>query len=247
MIDIIVNRLSLLDTVLIPVSRFNEKVSLDIHKDGVINVMSYTMTSNNAQIFMMSSIKTEMQLEEDITLHIGDVKKLITALKHIPDDIVNLRYDGSTIMYNSSGMRFKFHLLDDSQMSKISVTKESLDSLKGVSSFWMSQSTLREFLQTTSCLSNVTKLYINSVDGEVRCAQTDKQNPSADTLDMLLSNEYQGSEIKEVIICEDIFKILIGNKFSACKVEIVDKGLAVIFSIETDVSCIKYVVPCNEK
>jgi len=239
------NKEEFLQNVLLPASRFDNTATLKIG-DGAIGVVAYKTTANNSQLFLISDTKVDAGTDEEITLNIGDLRKFIVALKNIPDAEVELECTDAIVLYDSGPFKFRFHLIHNSAMKKLVVSRESINALIPSTTFNVSSETVKIFLVVMSCMSGVSKLYIRTDNGVVRCTQTDKTIPSTDSIDIVLSNEFEGKELDDIIICEDVFRLLSSAKFDFCRVGVTDSKV-VLFEIGTNTSTTKYIVPCKVK
>ena len=239
------NREEFLQNVLLPASRFDNAATLKLG-GGMIGVVAYKTTANNSQLFLISDIKVDVGADEELTLNIGDLRKFIVALKNIPDVEVELECSDAMVSYDSDSLRFRFHLIHNGAMKKLVVSRESINALVSTTMFNVSSETVKNLLLVMSCMPGVSKLYIRTDNGVVRCTQTDKTIPSTDSIDIVLSNEFTGKELDDIIICEDVFRLMASSKFDICRVGVTDSK-AVIFEIGTNSSTTKYIVPCKVK
>jgi hypothetical protein len=93
-----------------------------------------------------------------------------------------------------------------------------------------------------SFVSDVTKIYFYSKDGKVYAEIDDKTMHNVDNVSLMLSSNYDGSDIDPVSIKIEVFKSLVSSKYPV-KVKINAKHKVFIFITKEDENVeLKYIV-----
>ena len=108
-----------------PLSKVSDSAVLKVQKGGITSLIA---TSDNTIIISADYLDEQIDVEK--ILNIPDLKKLNRVLSCIEDIKLSLDISSNNISYNSSILRFKYHLYDD---NIINTPKINLDKLSALS------------------------------------------------------------------------------------------------------------------
>ena len=239
--DIIVNKKTFLGKLLLPISKFTDKIILNFNTD-FIDSISYT-TADKQTIILYTKVmfKSATPITDPIKLNIGSVKKLISAFNCISEDIVELKIEQNNISYKSNESSFRFHLKEDGTVEKPVFNLEKINATVFTTQFKILSSKLSEMLKACGFSTDSDKIYIYTKDSKVLCDLTDKTIQNLDSFTFTLSDNFTGTPLIDPIILRiDVFKTLSSIKFDVCDMKLDAKGI-VVFEVKDDESLMKYV------
>ncbi len=163
----------------------------------------------------------DTQVEQDISLNIGDIKKLLRVLDCIEDEEITFKLNSNHLFYKSDKIQFKYHFLDDSIVPKVTLKREKIESLNYDTSFNISSKKLQEILKASSFTSETNKIYLYGQPDGIYCELGDKEKSNTDSVSMKLTEEVDGVPLTQVIPFNlDIFRLFAGVKFDIARVGI---------------------------
>lgn len=250
MTTLTLNSKEFINFVLSPTTRFNTDVTLYVD-DGVISTTCYTSSVDKQQMYMLAEtqVHVENPPEEPIVLRIGNPSRYIEILKQMSDETIDLMYDGSTLSYKSklaSYKKFRFHLQAEDAAAKTPLNRDTMRKLSGVTKFQITFETARSAVNMISAMPLMNKLYFNAGDNGVICSLTDKEIDGSDSIDMQISDSFEGERFSDLIITDSVLRVISGVKFDTCMVE-VTKNRVMIFRIPYGQSTIIYVIPSKTR
>ena len=250
MTTLTLNSKEFISFVLAPTTRFNTDVTLYVD-GGVISTTCYTSSVDKQQMYMLA--ETQVQVanppDEPIVLRIGNPTRYIEILKQMGDETIDLLYDGSTLSYKSKAAaykRFRFHLLAEDATAKTPLNRDTMRKLTGNTKFTMTFETARSAVNMITAMPLMNKLYFNAGDNGVICSLTDKEIDGSDSIDMQISDTFEGDRFEDLIITDSVLRIISGVKFDTCTIE-VTKNRIMIFRIPYGQSTIIYVIPSKTR
>lgn len=215
-------------------------ISIKASKNGLYAICNKPDTS----IVLLAEYKQNLNIENEITLNIGDVKKLLRVLDCIDDSTINFTINTNHLLYKSSKLQFKYHFLDDSIVPKVTLKKDKIESLTYDTSFDIDYKKLQEILKASSFTTDTNKIYLYSqVDG-IYCELGDKEKSNTDSITMKVVDIVEGNPLSQIIPFNlDIFRLFSGIKFDKARIGINNKFKVMAFHIKpTDTTQFTFVI-----
>ena len=217
--DIVVNREQFISRILSPVSKMSSKAVLILEGNRIFAVANLTNASNG-QMFVLSDIPMKNTIDEKVTMVVGNVPKVITALKAVKSEMILISYDGTGLEYRSETVSFRIRL--SSEVIKIPFNKDKLLSLKINASFTVSQSELREFSSILSGFSNLNQIKITEKDNHVVFDNADRDGVSGESLKFAIEDSPNGHIPDDFIVYNYIFRSVGLSSMGTLEVKIGD-------------------------
>jgi len=239
--EILVDRKQILSKFLVPINKFTDQAIITLNKD-YIDCVSYT--SNDKQSILLYTklmIKTNITDDAKITLNIGNIKKLISALGCISTDIIKLIIEKNHIAHVSPEATFKFHLKEDGTIEKPTANIEKINAMSFNTNIDLSAVKIDDILKASNFSSDSNKIYLTIKDNSLIAELTDKTIPNLDTISVVLTDQITGIAFKESIALRlDIFRLISSIKYDKLTIRINDKGV-VVFEINENDYLMKYI------
>jgi len=192
-------------------------VSLKLNKDGLYAVCNKPDTS----IILLAKYNKTFNVDQEITLNIGDVKKLLRVIDCIDEDELVFKIESNHLYYKTSKLQFKYHFLDDSVVPKVTLKKDKIESLTNDTFFNINTKKLQEILKASSFTTDTNKIYLYGQPDGVYCELGDKEKANTDNISLKVAESVEGQPFNQVIPFNlDIFRILTGVKFETARVGI---------------------------
>lgn len=215
MIINISNRTEFVNKFLVPISRINNTCSLKLTSNSLTGLVS----TQDASVILDSKFAIECDVEDDVYLNIPDIGKLIRVLECIQEDDVSLKLNNNNISYNKSGIRFKYHLLEDGIISTPKINIEKVKTLNYDTKFVITGNTFSQLMKGASFACDTNKVYLSSSEGRIYSELTDKTKSNVDSIQTILSDEFEGVEIESPIPLNfEIMRIVSCNKYDKVQV-----------------------------
>ena len=228
-----------------PISRLTDKCSFIVGKDEISSLS--TTEDKNPILYAKFKCTTDVPEGEEKTICIPDIKKLIIALNCLSGDQVDLEVNSNSIDCSHSGIKFKYHLLEESTLPKEIVSRKKLNELTFDSEFTLTKDSLLSMIRGCSFATNTEKVYFYVKDGNVFADLNDKEIANIDSIMFFISDKYVGEPIKVPIpIKMDHLKGLISLK-SDITVKLNTKVKYLLFNVKTNDFDIKYVISSQVK
>lgn len=190
-------------------------VSIKVSKNGLYAVCN----KPDSSIIVLGKYNYTLDIEEEISLNIGDIKKLLRVLDCVEDDTVQFKINSNHLFYKSNKVQFKYHFLDDSIVPKITLKKEKIESLSYDTTFNIDGKKLQEILKASSFTTDTNKIYIYGQPDGVYCELGDKEKSNTDSITMKMAEAVEGKPLNQVIPFNlDIFRLFSGVKFEKARV-----------------------------
>jgi len=204
------NKNEFVDKFLTPLSRINNSCSLHLQGDKLTALVA----TPDASVILNAVWKFEDSFSEENRLNIPDINKLIKVLDCIREDYVTLKVNSNNISYNEKGIKFKYHLLEDGILSTPAINIEKVRALKYDTSFDIAGQDLQSLIKSSTFASETDKLYIRTGEGSVYSELTDKNKSNVDSIEIVLSPTFSGSEIDNPLALSfEIIRIVSCNRF----------------------------------
>lgn len=175
----------------------------------------------DSSIIILGKYYYSLDIPEELSLNIGDVKKLLRVLDCIEEETVQFKINSNHLFYKSDKIQFKYHFLDDSIVPKVTFKKEKIESLKNDTFFDIDSKKLQEILKASSFTTDTNKIYIYGQPDGVYCELGDKEKSNTDSISMKMADSIEGAPLNQVIPFNlDIIRLFSGLKFEKARVGI---------------------------
>ena len=205
------------DNFLSIVGKAVDVVSIKLTKDGLYAVCNKPDTS----IILLAKYSKTFDIDQEITLNIGDVKKLLRVIDCIDEDELVFKIESNHLYYKTEKLQFKYHFLDDSVVPKVTLKREKIEALTNDTFFDVNTKKLQEILKASSFTTDTNKIYLYGQSDGVYCELGDKEKSNTDNISLKVADKVEGQPFNQVIPFNlDIFRILTGVKFETARVGI---------------------------
>jgi len=223
-----------------PITRVTEKGALLIKKDTISCIC--TPDSNNPIVYSTIITENDIGDNEEITLCIPDIKRLIVAINCTDGDRIKLTINSNNLEYNGKRTTFKYHLLEPNALPKEIVNRKKLLDLKYDCDFVLTRDMFGRVLKSMPFSVNTSKIYFFTKDTNVHCELTDKSIANADPISFMIAESFNGEPIKVILpIGTDIFKLFSGIS-NDITVKYSSANKVFLFKISDDTYTIRYIV-----
>jgi len=229
------NKHNFTNTFLNSISRVSENAVIDIREKTISCLCS---TGDGT---LIQYINYNHQNVVPAKLNVPDIKRLSKLINCISQEEIQLQIDNNSLSYQSTDIRFKYHLLDDGILSPPGVNIEKIKNLSFDTSFNLSFAKLSELIKGSTLAAEVEKLYIYTQDGIVYGELTDKQKPNMDSFCITLADKTSNEQPIKTIPFNfenirtissnrcDSLNISINNELGIAKIEIVDDQTNIVY------------------
>lgn len=228
------------DNFLNVISKTVDIASIKANANGLYTVCNKPDTS----IILLGKYNCPLDLTEEVTLNIGDIKKLLRVVDCIEDDNVVFKMSSNHLTYRSPSVQFKYHFLDDSIVPKVSLKREKIESLELDTFFDLDYKKFQEILRASSFTTDTNKIYIYGQPDGGYCELGDKEKSNTDSITLKICDTIEGSPLNQVIPFNlDIFRVIAGVKFEKARIGINLKFKVLSFLIKpTDETEFKFII-----
>ncbi len=222
------------------ISKAVDVASIKATKDGLYVVCNKPDTS----IILLGKYNHALDIEQETTLNIGDIKKLLRVIECIEEDEVTFKINSNHLLYKSNTMQFKYHFLDDVIVPKVSLKKEKIESLELDTFFDIEYKKLQEILKASSFTTDTNKIYLYGQPDGIYCELGDKEKSNTDNITLKVVDKIEGQPLTQSLPFNlDIFRVLSGVKFDKARVGINLKFKVMSFFVKpTDDTEFKFII-----
>lgn len=223
-----------------PVSKLNENVVVKVKPDKITTITS----SPDSSVFLNCTYSNcnATGADEEV-LNIPDVTKLSNAINCINAKDLQFEYDDKTLKYISSDINFKVHLLEDGIINTPAVNINKLKNIEFDCSFEINYDNLQTLIKGSTFATDTNKLYFELKDGKVTGVLRDSDNEYINTFSSIISDTCEGCIIENPVpITFEVIRMILGVRFSTCRVHLSTKLNVFLFDISTDEYNINYIV-----
>jgi len=233
--NIRLSKRSLVENLLVPASKLSDNVSLDF--DSESTCLKTLVTSSDNSTILLASIPCEVK--DPFKCFVPDSKTFLRLFAGIEQENITLDIDSNVVKYSSSGLSFKYHLLDDSYINnKKAISEEKLDQLTFDTTFVLSKAKLSDILKFNSIIPDAEKLYFSTVDNKVVAKIGDEQKCNTNEINIDVSDAFKGESINDSIPL-NIQNILLLS-FNSDNISVSVNHKLKIFKFETPLT--KYII-----
>ena len=199
------------------ISKAVDVVSVKASKEGLYVVCNKPDTS----IVLLGKYNHAFPLEQELSLNLGDIKKLLRVIDCIKEDEMVLEINSNHLLHRSPGLQFKYHFLDDSIVPKVTLKKEKIEALELDTFFDIDSRKLQEILKASSFTTETNKIYLYGKPDGVYCELGDKEVSNTDNISLKVADKIEGQPLTQTLpFYLDIFRVLAGVKFEKARVGI---------------------------
>ena len=238
--DLKLDKKAFADNFLNIISKAVDVASIKATKDGLYVVCNKPDTS----IILLGNYNHALDIEQETTLNIGDIKKLLRVIECIEEDEVTFKINSNHLLYKSNTMQFKYHFLDDAIVPKVSLKKEKIESLELDTFFDIEYKKLQEILKASSFTTDTNKIYLYGQPDGIYCELGDKEKSNTDNITLKVVDKIEGQPLTQSLPFNlDIFRVLSGVKFDKARVGINLKFKVMSFFVKpTDETEFKFII-----
>lgn len=239
MIVTINDRGSFINDFLLPISKVCNSAVIDISSNGFSSLVA---TSDNT-IILSCSYTTPINNNQVSTLNIPDISKLVRIFSVIDTKDLTLELLKNNISYNSSSVRFKYHLFEDGIIVSPKLNVNKLSTLEYDGKFTLAYPQLQNLIKGSSIATDSNKIYLSYKDNKVFGELTDKSRPNVDSYGLTISENYNGTQPSlPTPLNFEIFRIISSMKFKELNCCFSSKLGVYIFETTTASNTIKFIV-----
>lgn len=238
--DLKLDKKAFADNFLNIISKAVDVASIKATKDGLYVVCNKPDTS----IILLGKYNHALDIEQETTLNIGDIKKLLRVIECIEEDEVTFKINSNHLLYKSNTIQFKYHFLDDAIVPKVSLKKEKIESLELDTFFDIEYKKLQEILKASSFTTDTNKIYLYGQPDGIYCELGDKEKSNTDNITLKVVDKIEGQPLTQSLPFNlDIFRVLSGVKFDKARVGINLKFKVMSFFVKpTDDTEFKFII-----
>jgi len=205
------------DNFLNVISKAVDIASLKVSKEGIHVICNKPDTS----IILLGKYNYPIEIEQETSLNIGDIKKLLRVLEVIPEDIINFKIDSNSMSYKSKAVQFKYHFLDDTIVPKVTTKREKIEALELNTFFDINYKKLQEVLKASSFTTDSNKIYLFADADGIYCELGDREKSNTDNITIKIGDTVEGKPLTQVLPFNlDIFRVLASVKFDNARIGI---------------------------
>ena len=234
--DLKLDKKAFADNFLNIISKAVDVASIKATKDGLYVVCNKPDTS----IILLGKYNHALDIEEETTLNIGDIKKLLRVIECIEEDEVTFKINSNHLLYKSNTMQFNY----DAIVPKVSLKKEKIESLELDTFFDIEYKKLQEILKASSFTTDTNKIYLYGQPDGIYCELGDKEKSNTDNITLKVVDKIEGQPLTQSLPFNlDIFRVLSGVKFDKARVGINLKFKVMSFFVKpTDDTEFKFII-----
>lgn len=189
------DKLGFIQNFLKPINRFSETAVLTIDSGKITSIVS---SADNTTI-LYAQFLLNSENEQNKTLNIPNIDKFINSLKVIEDNEVSLILNSNNIQYETSSLKFKFHLYEDGILSVPKINIEKLDSFNYETQFDIDGQVLSRLIKSSLITPEITKVYLYSNGDKIYAELTDRTIDNSDMFSFCIVENYTGIPIANPI------------------------------------------------
>ena len=207
-----------IESFLTPISKIAENVSLVPFDKGVYAICS---TQIGGSVILYTEYISEDFIELKSQINIPDIKKFIRLLSCIKLDTFDVEVKDNHLFYKDDEIKFKYFLLEDSVMQRVSISCQKIKNLTYNTSFILTNSKFSELLKGSSITTDSDKIYLFTKDGNIHAELNDFERQNINSLDYFVTDTFEGCELQvPVPLSLESVRLLAGIKVTHFNVKI---------------------------
>lgn len=233
------DREDFLNSFLTPLSRVADCAVLRVTQDSVSSVIT---TSDNTLVVHAEYNNVTCDVQKN--LNIPDVKKLCRVLSCIDDARCALDISTNNISYESSSVRFKYHLYEDNIIkTPKQINLDRLKQLQFDGKFSIPFSSVTALIKGSTIATETDKIYLSFKGCDVLGELTDKARANTDSYGIKIASDYSGEQINvSVPLNFELIRIISYMKFKTLAAEIAAKRGLLILDAGTETTSMKFII-----
>ena len=233
------NKSDFVSNFLSPLSKIGDSCICKATSSGITSLIATECKT----VVLYGSYSQDIDIEEDVTLNIPDLPRLIRILHCIDADKLKLDISPSCIKYSSDDIRFTYHLLDDNILSSPKLSVDKIKEIKYNNTFNIPYASLMNLLKSSTFTVNINKVYFETSGDSVYAEINDKQSCNVDNIRIKLCESFTGDPITTPLpVSLDTIRNLSGIKCGNLKVSINSELNVMTFGITNSNIKVLYIV-----
>ena len=226
------------------ISKVSDSAAIKVKKNSLECI---ACTSDNSIVLAVNLPITTGEELSVSTLNVGDIKKLIRAVDCISEEQITLKLSNNNIVYSDKNIQFKYHLLEDGIITVPKINIQKLETLQFDSSFTLTDKCLIELVKGSTFSTDSNKIYLSSQGSTLKGNLTDKTRYNIDSFELNVSNDFRGTDIENMCLNFEIFRILSTLKVNSLNCKVSSKLGVVLFDFQNNIIETKYIVSALTK
>jgi hypothetical protein len=233
------DREDFLNSFLTPLSRVADSAVIKVSDNGISAIIT---TSDNTLV--VHATYSNITTEGNKNLNIPDLKRLCRVLACIEEKNCNLDISSNYIGFESTSVRFKYHLYEDNIIkTPKQINFDRLKQLPFDGKFSIPYTSVTSLIKGSSIATETNKLYLSFKGSDVMGELTDKTRANTDSYGIKIADDYVGEQINTHIPLNfELFRIISCMKFKSLSTEIAAKRGLLTFDTGTESSNMKFIV-----
>jgi hypothetical protein len=146
------------------------------------------------------------------------------------------------IEYNSSDIKFRFHLIDDNIVKSPNFTVEKINSFTYDTEFKLYPPVITSLIKSSTFITDSNKIYIRTDASKVFGELSDKTRDNIDSFTTVLSEEYSGESIDDPLVFSfDVFRNISVLKVQEMDIKLNTERGFIAFDVKEDKYNLKYI------
>jgi hypothetical protein len=239
MILTISDREDFLNNFLTPLSRITDSTVLKVTENSISSISS--MSDNT---LVVHATYNNILSGVAKNLNIPDLKKLCRVLSCIEDKGCALDVSTNNISFESSTIRFKYHLFEDNIIkTPKQINLEKLKEMPFDGLFNIPYTSVVSLIKGSSIATDTNKIYLTFKDNEVFGELTDKSRANTDSYGIKISEDYKGDPINvNIPLNFELFRIISCMKYKVLTANIASKRGLITLDTGTETTSMKFIV-----
>lgn len=204
-----------------------------------------TCLSHNAQngLILYGVYNIGGNYDPELSLNIGDVKRLIRVLDCVQEETVTLKVESNKLSYKSKELKFNYHLMEDIVMHRSPIKPEKINAFQYTTEFDLDAGRIQEILKGSVFAVDSNKMYLYTQDGTVFADLADLTAANTDSIGFKFAESFTGNPItKPMPLHLEAVRLLAGSKFTTIKVKLNTELSVVLFELTAPNATIKYIL-----
>jgi hypothetical protein len=228
-----------LNNFLLPVSKVTDSAVLKLTNNQLSTIIA---TSDNTLVIYATYNGIVASVEKN--LNIPDLKKLCRVLSCIEDNTCTFDIATNNINFESSSVRFKYHLYEDNIIkTPRQITLEKIEQLPFDGNFTISFASVVGLIKGSSIATETNKVYLSFRGNDVHGELTDRSRANTDLYGIKISDDYKGEQITNYIPLNfELFRIISCMKYKSLAVRVAAKRGLLTLTSGTDTTRMQFIV-----
>ena len=223
------DRPSFINSFLAPLSKINENVVIQRHKTNSKDIISL-VSSADGTLILYSSYTLGSDID-NINLSVPDIGKFIKVLNCVESDDIDIVYDTNSLVYKSSDIKFKYHLLEDGILTSPAINVDKIKALDFNVRFKLDYNIIVNLLKGSTFTVDTNKIYFYIEDGALYGQLTDKQKHNIDSYTQRLTDKFHGTLSTPLPLSFEVIRTISSIRFDSVNVSVNTDNNVFVFDI----------------